>query len=249
MIMRLKGKNALVTGGSRGIGRAIALKFADEGANVAFTFLSSDEAAAELESELGERGVEANAIKADASSFAAAEETIAAVIDRWGTVDVLVNNAGITRDNLLLRMSEQDWDAVIDTNLKSAFNLCKAVYRPMMKQRQGKIINVSSVVGASGNAGQSNYAASKAGLVGFSKSLARELASRGVCVNVLAPGYVTTAMTEAISDTAREAMLAQIPLGRPAEADEIASAAVFLASPESDYITGHVLHVNGGMFM
>lgn len=247
--MRLEGKNAVITGGTRGIGRAIARRFAEQGANVAFTYVSSETAAAELEAELAALGVKAKAIKADAALFEAAEETIAGVLSDWETVDILVNNAGITRDNLLLRMREEDWDAVIATNLKSAFNLCKAVYRPMMKQRSGKIINVSSVVGTSGNAGQVNYAASKAGLIGFSKSLAKELASRGVCVNVLSPGYVATDMTENLPDAAKEAMLATVPLKRAAEPGEIADAALFLASSESDYITGHVLHVNGGMLM
>lgn len=247
--MRLKGKNAIVTGGARGIGRAIARRFAEEGANVAFTYLTSAEAAAELEKELTELGVEAKSIKADAASFEAAEDVVANVLNEWGSVDILVNNAGITRDNLLIRMSEDDWDAVISTNLKGAFNLCKAVYRPMMKQRGGKVVNISSVVGTAGNAGQTNYAASKAGLVGFSKSLARELASRGVCVNVLAPGYVATDMTEDLPAAARESILNSVPLGRIAEPREIADAAVFLASAESDYITGHVLHVNGGMVM
>ena len=177
------------------------------------------------------------------------EETISGILAEWGTVDILVNNAGITRDNLLLRMVEEDWDAVIATNLKSAFNLCKAVYRPMMKQRSGKIINVSSVVGSSGNAGQVNYAASKAGLIGFSKSLAKELGARGVCVNVLSPGYVATDMTQNLPDAAKEAMLGTVPLKRAAKPREIADAALFLASSESDYITGHVLHVNGGMLM
>ena len=247
--MRLEGKNALVTGGTRGIGRAIARGFAEQGANVAFTYVSSEPAAAELETELAALGVKTKAIKADAASFEAAEETIAGVLADWGTIDILVNNAGITRDNLLLRMREEDWDVVIATNLKSAFNLCKAVYRPMMKQRGGKIINVSSVVGTSGNAGQVNYAASKAGLIGFSKSLAKELASRGVCVNVLSPGYVATDMTEDLPQAAKEAMLAMVPLKRAADPREIANAALFLASSESDYITGHVLHVNGGMLM
>jgi len=247
--MRLERKNALVTGGTRGIGRAIARRFAEQGANVAFTYVSSETVAADLQAELAALGVKAKAIKADAASFEAADETVADILADWGTLDILVNNAGITRDNLLLRMSEEDWDAVIATNLKSAFNLCKAVYRPMMKQRGGKIINVSSVVGSSGNAGQANYAASKAGLIGFSKSLAKELASRGVCVNVLSPGYVATDMTVNLSDAAKEAMLNMVPLKRAAEPREIADAALFLASSESDYITGHVLHVNGGMLM
>ena len=247
--MRLEGKNALVTGGTRGIGRAIARRFAEEGANVAFTYVSSEVAASDLESELAALSVKAKALQADAASFEAAQETIAGILADWETVDILVNNAGITRDNLLLRMGEEDWDAVIATNLKSAFNLCKAVYRPMMKQRGGKIINVSSVVGTTGNAGQVNYAASKAGLIGFSKSLARELASRGVCVNVLSPGYVATDMTETLPEAAKNAMLDTVPLKRAADPREIADAALFLASSESDYITGHVLHVNGGMLM
>jgi 3-oxoacyl-[acyl-carrier protein] reductase len=247
--MRLKGKNAIITGGTRGIGRAIATRFAAEGANVAFTYISSDDAASKLEKELSGADIEAMAIKADAASFEAAQEVAGRVLDEWGSIDILVNNAGITRDNLLIRMVEEDWDAVIGTNLKSVFNLAKAVYRPMMKQRAGKIINVSSVVGTAGNAGQSNYAASKAGIIGFTKSLAKELASRGVCANVLAPGYVASDMTDAIPESAKEAILNSVPLGRIAEPSEIADAALFLACDESNYITGHVLHVNGGMYM
>ena len=247
--MDMKGKNALVTGGTRGIGRAIVERFAAAGANVAFTYISSSSAAEEVEATVRSAGVETLAIKADGASFAAAEAAVAQVLELWGRIDVLVNNAGITRDNLLIRMTEDDWDAVIGANLKSVFNFCKAAYRPMMKQRAGKVINLSSVVGASGNAGQTNYAASKAGIVGFSKSLARELAGRGVCVNVVAPGYVDTEMTSALPEAAREAMLQAVPMNRPARPEEIAEAALFLASSASDYITGQVLHVNGGLYM
>lgn len=247
--MDLTGKTALVTGGTRGIGRAIVERFAQAGANVAFTYISSAAAAEEVAAVIRSTGREALPIQADAASFAAAEQVVNQVIGTWERIDVLVNNAGITRDNLLIRMSEEDWDAVIDTNLKSVFNFCKAAYRPMMKQRAGKIVNLSSVVGSSGNPGQANYAASKAGIVGFSKSLARELAGRGVSVNVVAPGYVDTEMTSAMPEAAREAMLAAVPMHRPARPEEIAEATLFLASGASDYITGHVLHVNGGLFM
>lgn len=247
--MRLEGKNALVTGGTRGIGKAIVERFAREGANVAFTYVSSDDAANQLRDALAVTGVEVLALKADGASFEAAGAAVNTVVEAWGSIDILVNNAGITRDNLLLRMSEKDWDDVIDTNLKSIFNYCKAAYRPFMKQRAGRVINISSVVAASGNPGQANYAASKAGLVGFTKSLARELAGRGVCANVLAPGYVATDMTNNMPEAAKEAMLKAVPVGRPAEPSEIADAAVFLASDESSYITGHVLHVNGGLYM
>jgi len=247
--MDLSNKNALVTGGTRGIGRAIVEKFAAAGANVAFTYLSSSAAAEEVTGVIRAAGREAMAIQADGSSFQAASDAVEQVLGAWERIDVLVNNAGITRDTLLIRMTEEDWDAVIDANLKSVFNFCKAVYRPMMKQRAGKIINLSSVVGTTGNPGQTNYAASKAGIVGFSKSLARELAARGVSVNVVAPGYVATEMTDAMPEAAKEAMLKAVPMGRPAEPEEIAEAALFLASQGANYITGHVLHVNGGLFM
>jgi 3-oxoacyl-[acyl-carrier protein] reductase len=245
----LSGKNALVTGGTRGIGRAIVETLAAAGARVAFTFRSSDSEADALRNDLQARETEALAIKGDAADFGAAESAVKEVLDTWGTVDIVVNNAGITKDGLMLRMSEDDWDAVINTNLKSVFNFSKAVYRPMMKQRAGKIINLSSVVGTTGNPGQTNYAASKAGIVGFSKSLAKELSARGVTVNVVAPGYVATDMTASLSDAARDAMLGAVPMGRPATPQEIADAVLFLASPLSDYITGQVLHVNGGLAM
>jgi 3-oxoacyl-[acyl-carrier protein] reductase len=240
---------ALVTGGTRGIGRAIVEKLAGLGISVAFTYISSSETAEKLAAELREKGVDALPIQSDASSYTSAEEAVTRVIETFGRIDVLVNNAGVTRDNLLLRMSEEDWDTVIATNLKGVFNFCKAAYRPMMRQRSGKIINVSSVVGTIGNAGQSNYAASKAGIIGFSKSLARELAARGVQVNVVAPGYIETDMTAAMPDAARDAMLESIPMKRTGTPSDIANAVAFLSSSESDYITGHVLHVNGGLFM
>ncbi|MEP0547213.1 MAG: 3-oxoacyl-[acyl-carrier-protein] reductase [Rhodothermales bacterium] len=249
MQLDLSGKTALVTGGTRGIGRAIVEAFADAGAKVAFTYRSSSDTADALKAELESRGVEALAIQSDAADFDAAQAAVQSVLDAWGSLDVLVNNAGVTRDNLLIRMSEEDWDAVIGTNLKSVFNLCKAAYRPMMKQRAGRIVNVSSVVGVMGNAGQANYAASKAGIIGFTKSLARELGARGVTANVVAPGYVDTDMTDALSDAAKEAMTNGIPLKRTATPEDIAHAVLFLASDAASYITGHTLHVDGGLAM
>ena len=247
MELNLKGKNALVTGGTRGIGRSVVDVLSRAGANVAFTFRSSTDEADSLRKEIEARGVMGLAIQGDAADFDAAEVAVQSVLEAWGTLDVLVNNAGITRDGLLLRSREEDWDAVIGTNLKSVFNFCKAAYRPMMKQRRGKIINMSSVVGVVGNAGQTNYAASKAGIIGFSKSLAKELGSRGVTVNVVAPGYVDTDMTRSMPDAAKEAMLSDVPLGRSASPEDVAAAVVFLASSAADYITGHVLHVDGGL--
>ncbi len=249
MQLDLTGKNVIVTGGTRGIGRAIVEACAQAGANVAFTFRSSVDEAEALRQALTDQGTKALAIQGDAADFAAAEATVKSVLDAWGTVDVLVNNAGITRDGLMLRMKEEDWDAVINTNLKSLFNFAKAVYRPMMRQRGGAIVNISSVVGVMGNPGQTNYAASKAGIIGFSKSLAKELGGRGVRVNVVAPGYVATDMTAALSDAAREAMLGAVPLGRPANPEDIANAVLFLASDAAAYVTGHVLHVDGGLAM
>ncbi|MBT3447996.1 MAG: 3-oxoacyl-[acyl-carrier-protein] reductase [Bacteroidetes Order II. Incertae sedis bacterium] len=247
--MSFTDKNVLVTGGTRGIGRSIVESFASKGANVAFTYRSSSDEANALVAELEERGVKARAIQADAADFGAAEAAVGGIISEWGSIDVVVNNAGVTKDMLMLRMGEDDWDFVVGTNLKSVFNYSKAAYRPMMKQRKGRIINLSSVVGVMGNAGQTNYAASKAGIIGFSKSLAKELGARGVTVNVVAPGYVETDMTASISDGAREAMLGSVPVGRPATPDDIASAVLFLASDGASYITGHVLHVDGGLAM
>ncbi len=249
MQIDLTGKSVLISGGARGIGRAIVESFAGTGARVAFTYRSSAQDAEALKQQLEDAGTEVLAFQGDAVDADAASEAVNGVLDAWGTIDVLINNAGITKDNLMLRMSEDDWDAVINTNLKSVFNFAKAVYRPMMKQRAGKIINMSSIVGVSGNPGQTNYSASKAGIIGFTKSLAKELASRGITVNAIAPGYVATDMTAALSDAAREAMLGAVPLGRPATPQDVANAAVFLASPLADYITGQVIHVDGGLVM
>ena len=245
----LSDQSVLVTGGTRGIGRAVVEAAAEAGARVAFTYHSSTEAAEEIEAQLAEEGTEVQSFQSDAASTDAAAEVVEAVTDAFGSLDVLVNNAGITRDGLLLRMSEADWDATMETNLKSVFNFSKAAYKPMMRQRAGRIVNLSSVVGLAGNPGQTSYAASKAGIVGFSKSLARELASRGVTVNVVAPGYVETDMTDELPDRAREAMEGQVPLGRPAQPEDVAQAVLFLASGAAGYITGHVLHVDGGMAM
>ncbi len=249
MQVNLSDTSVLITGGTRGIGRALVGAFAQAGARVAFTYRSSvDEAEAIIE-DLTDQGVDALAIQGDVADMDSAQETVQQVLDAWGTLDVLVNNAGITRDGLLLRLQEEDWDAVMATNLKGVFNFCKASYRPMMRQRSGKIINISSVVGVMGNPGQTSYAASKAGIIGFSKSLAKELGSRSVTVNVVAPGFVETDMTEALSESAQEAMLDAVPLGRAAHPQDVASSVLFLASSAAEYITGHVLHVDGGLAM
>ena len=249
MNLDLSEKTAIVTGGTRGIGKSMVVALARSGARVAFTYRSSKEEADALKEEMESQGYEVLSFQSDVADFEAAQHTVQQVVDAWGRVDVLVNNAGITKDGLMIRMSEEDWDAVIHTNLKGVFNFSKAVYRTMMKQRSGKIINISSVVGVMGNPGQANYAASKAGIIGFSKSLAKELGARGVTVNVVAPGYVETDMTASLPEKAREAMLNAVPLGRPASPQDVANAVVFLASPSADYITGHVLHVDGGLAM
>jgi len=249
MTLDLSGQTALVTGGSRGIGRAIVETLARAGAKVAFTYRSSADEADAVVRTLAAEGLETMAIRSDASDVSGAESVVKQVTEAWGRLDVLVNNAGITRDRLMLRMSEDDWDSVIGTNLKSVFGYSKAAYMVMMRQKSGRIVNMSSIVGVTGNAGQTNYGASKAGIIGFSKSLARELGSRGVTVNVVAPGYVETDMTGAMTESAREAMLASVPLGRSAQPSEIASAVLFLASPAAAYITGHVLVVDGGLAM
>jgi 3-oxoacyl-[acyl-carrier protein] reductase len=249
MQIDLSEKSVLITGGTRGIGRSIVDAFAGTGARIAFTFRSSTEEADALVDELSDAGVTAMALQGDVADTSVAAEHVDAVTDAWGSLDVLVNNAGVTRDNLMLRMKEEDWDTVLDVNLKGVFNYAKAAYRPMMRQRGGVIVNLSSVVGVMGNPGQTNYAASKAGIIGFSKSLAKELASRGVRVNVVAPGYVETEMTDALSDDAREAMLGAVPLGRPASPEDVAQSVLFLASPAAEYVTGHVLHVDGGLAM
>lgn len=241
----LEGKKALITGASKGIGRAIATKFAEQGASVAFTYLSSVEKAQALETELSNLGVTCKAFQSDASDFAAAEDLAKNVLEAFGQIDILVNNAGITKDGLLMRMSEEQWDKVIQTNLKSVFNLTKAVLRPMMKQRAGSIINITSVVGLRGNAGQANYAASKAGIVGFTKSVALELGSRNIRANALAPGFIETEMTQDLAN--KEAWLQNIPLKRGGTPEEVADCAVFLGSDMSKYMTGQVLQVDGGM--
>jgi 3-oxoacyl-[acyl-carrier protein] reductase len=243
----LEGKTALVTGASRGIGRAIALRFAEEGANVAFTFLSSVEKGQALEAELTAKGVKAKGYRSDASDYKAAEELINAVIKDLGGLDVLVNNAGITKDGLLMRMSEEQWDTVITVNLKSVFNLTKAATRQLMKQKSGSIINLTSVVGLRGNAGQANYAASKAGIIGFTKSVALELGSRNIRSNAIAPGFIETEMTGELDAKVVEEWKQGIPLKRAGSADDVAQCAVFLASDRSTYITGQVLQVDGGM--
>jgi 3-oxoacyl-[acyl-carrier protein] reductase len=243
----LEGKVALITGASRGIGRGIALKFAEQGANIAFTYLSSVEKGEALAKELEAFGVKAKGYRSDAADFKASEELVNNVVTDFGTVDVLVNNAGITRDTLLMRMSEQQWDEVMNANLKSVFNLTKAVQKPMLKQRKGSIINMSSVVGVKGNAGQSNYAASKAGIIGFTKSVALELGSRNIRSNAIAPGFIETEMTDALDPKVVAGWRDAIPLKRGGTSDDVANATVFLASDMSAYITGQVINVCGGM--
>jgi 3-oxoacyl-[acyl-carrier protein] reductase len=247
--MDLKGKNCLVTGGSRGIGRVIAEYFASLGANVAITYARSADAAKDAVKAIEAHGVNGKEYQADAVDFSKAEEVIGSIVDDWGSLDVLVNNAGITRDNLILRMSEDQWDDVINTNLKSIFNYCKAATKPMMRARGGSIINIGSVVGISGNAGQSNYSASKAGMIGFTKSFAKELASRGIRANVLAPGYILTDMTGDLDEKVLESIKKETPLGRAGNPEEVAHVAAFLASDLSSYVTGEVIRVDGGMAM
>lgn len=244
----LTNKKALITGGSRGIGAAIVGRFAEEGADVAFTYNSSKEKAEALAAEISATyGVVCKAYQSDAASFSAAEALINAVIADFGQIDILINNAGITRDTLMLRMSEQQWDDVIANNLKSVFNLTKHAIRFMMKNKGGSIINMSSIVGITGNAGQANYAASKAGIIGFSKSIAKEMGSRNVRCNVIAPGFIETDMTHELDDKTKEAYLQNIPLKRLGGAREIADACVFLGSDMSTYVTGQTLSVCGGL--
>lgn len=243
----LKGKNALVTGASKGIGKAIAIKFAEQGANVAFTYLSSVEQGQALESELSAKGIKAKGYRSDASDFAQADKLINDVIADFGSIDVLVNNAGITMDNLLLRMNEEAWDRVMNVNLKSCFNTVKAATKPMMKQKSGSIINMTSVVGIKGNAGQANYAASKAGIIGFTKSVALEIGSRGIRCNAIAPGFIETEMTDKLDEKTIQLWRDAIPLKRGGKPDDVAEACIFLASDMSSYITGQVLQVDGGM--
>ncbi len=246
---KLDGKTALVTGGSRGIGKSIALQLAAAGANVLLTYARSAEAAEEVVRQIQDTGRKALAVQADAVNYSEAEKVVAAAQEAFNGLDILVNNAGITRDTLIMRMTEQQWDEVIETNLKSVFNYSKAVIRPMMKARSGSIINISSVVGIAGNAGQTNYAASKAGIIGFSKSLAKEVASRNIRVNVIAPGYISTEMTGKLDENVLKSIEAQIPLKRAGDPEEVADAVVFLASGAASYLTGAVLNVDGGMAM
>ena len=245
----LEGKVAVITGAARGIGKAIALKFAAEGANIAFTDLNEDDNFRNTEKEIAALGVKAKGYASNAADFAQAAETIDQIVKDFGRVDVLVNNAGITRDGLLMRMSEQQWDLVIGVNLKSAFNLTKAVLPYMMKQKSGSIVNMSSVVGVSGNAGQANYSASKAGLIGLTKSTAKELGSRGIRCNAIAPGFIITDMTAQLPEDVRKEWAAKIPLKRGGTPEDIAKVCLFLASDLSAYVTGQVLHVCGGMNM
>lgn len=243
----LQNKTALVTGASRGIGEAIALKFAEHGANVAFTFLSSEERAKDLEQRLAAYGVKAKAYKSDAGNFGAAEQLTNEVLKEFGSIDICVNNAGISKDNLLLRMTEEQWDDVIQANLKSVYNLTKQVIKPMMKARVGSIINLSSIVGMKGNAGQSSYAASKAGIIGFTKSIAQELGSRNIRCNAIAPGFIETDMTHYLKDGGAEKWFEKIPLARFGKPEEIANVALFLASDMSSYVSGQVISACGAM--
>ncbi len=243
----LQDKVALITGGSRGIGEAIAKRYAEQGASVAFTYHSSEERAKKIEAELQAMGVKAKGYKSDASSYEQAEALVKDVLEEFGQVDILINNAGITRDNLMLRMSEEQWDEVMETNLKSVFNLTKQIIRPMMKNRSGSIINMSSVVGVFGNAGQANYAASKAGVIGFSKSIAKEIGSRGIRCNAVAPGFIETDMTHGLDDKTKEAFLASIPMKRLGQAEEVADVCVFLGSDMSKYVSGQTISVCGAL--
>jgi len=242
-------RTVLITGGSRGIGRGICIAFAQTGCRIFFNYSSASDAAAETEKLVAEAGGQATGIQVNVASEKEVAEFVRRVLDETGRIDVLVNNAGITRDGLIVRMKEADWDDVLNINLKGTFNCIKAVTKTMMKQRAGRIINVSSVVGVSGNPGQANYVASKAGIIGLTKGVAKELASRGITANVVAPGYVDTDMTTSLSDKAKEMMISQIPLGRVGTPEDIAAAVVFLASDQAAYITGQVIQVNGGMYM
>ncbi len=243
----LEGKTAIVTGASRGIGRAIALVFAENGANIAGTDLKYDENAESLEKEINARGVKCKMYASDASNFENCNDLAAQVVKDFGSIDALINNAGITKDNLLMRMTEGDWDAVLNVNLKSVFNMTKAVQRTMLKQRSGSIVNMSSVVGVSGNAGQSNYSASKAGIIGFTKSIAKELGSRNIRCNAIAPGFIITEMTAKLGEDVVKSWSEQIPLKRGGEPEEVAKTAMFLASDLSSYVSGQVINVCGAM--
>ncbi|MNB85502.1 3-oxoacyl-[acyl-carrier-protein] reductase FabG [compost metagenome] len=249
MFSALKGQTALVTGGSRGIGRSIALALAEQGVKVAVNYSGSEAAAQETVARIAELGSEGIALKGNVGSSEQAENLVKEVINTWGRIDILINNAGITRDNLIMRMKEEEFDQVIETNLKGVFNCLKAVTRPMMKQRYGRIINISSVVGVTGNPGQINYTAAKAGVIGMTKSAARELASRGITVNCIAPGFIDTDMTRELSDEVRSELVKGIPLAQLGRPEDIANTAVFLVSQGAAYMTGQTLHVDGGMYM
>jgi 3-oxoacyl-[acyl-carrier protein] reductase len=243
----LEGKTALITGAARGIGRAIALRFADEGADIAFTDLNYDDNAKSLENELNAKGVKGKAYASDASDFADTEKVVNQIVEHFGKIDILVNNAGITKDTLLMRVTEEQWDLVIKINLKSVFNFTKAATKSMMKNRYGSIVNLSSVVGVGGNAGQANYSASKAGIIGFTKSIARELGSRNIRSNAVAPGFIQTEMTAALPQDVREEWINKIPLRRGGTPEDVANVCLFLASDLSSYVSGQVINICGGM--
>lgn len=247
--MNLNGKRAIVTGGTRGIGKAIVTELASRGCSVVFTYQSSEEAAKQIECEASKDGVKVLGIKADAAVYAEAEKTVQFAVENLGGLDILVNNAGITRDGLLMRMSEGDFDTVINANLKSVFNYTKAAVKPMMTQRYGKIVNITSVVAIIGNPGQANYVAAKAGVIGLTKSSAREFSSRNINVNAVAPGFIATDMTSKLNDKQKEAILTGVPIKREGRPEEVAKAVCFLCSSDSDYITGQVISVDGGMAM
>lgn len=246
---RLTGKTAIITGASRGIGAAIARRFAEEGANIVVNYSGSQDKAEAVVAGIEQSGGKAIAVKADVADADAVKSLADAAMKEFGSIDILVNNAGITRDNLMMRMKEDEWDDVINTNLKGVFLCTKAVTRQMMKQRAGRIINIASIVGVMGNAGQANYVAAKAGVIGLTKTTARELASRGITANAVAPGFITTDMTEKLGDDVQSSMLAQIPLARFGAPEDVANAALFLASDEASYVTGQTLHLDGGMVM
>jgi 3-oxoacyl-[acyl-carrier protein] reductase len=247
--MNLLGKTAIVTGGTRGIGRAIALTLAAQGANIIINYTSNAQKAEEVVQQIKERGGNAIAVKGNVSKYDEVQNMIAVAEKHFSSIDILVNNAGITKDTLLMKMKEEDWDQVIAVNLKGAYNCTKAVIRKMMKQKCGKIINLASVVGITGNVGQANYAASKAGVIGFTKSVAREVATRGINVNAIAPGYIQTDMTDILSDEVKEVIKNQIPMKRLGRPEDVANIVAFLCSEEADYITGQIIHVDGGMVM